>query len=111
MPFCFSRRIQSRTARTTSGDRPSAGLVEDEQPGVGEQGAGHAEGSQRLDVLRGLHGLAHGLDQVRERVQVVTDEPDHGVVVVRVERVRGPEALSRSPTLPLPPLQRARIAL
>ncbi len=42
------------------------------------------EGSQRLDVLRGLHGLAHGPDQMRERVQVVTNEPDHGVVVVRV---------------------------
>ena len=30
----------------------------------------HEEGAQRLEILRGLDGLAHGLDQVRERVQL-----------------------------------------
>ncbi len=30
------------------------------------------ERAERLDVLRGLDGLAHGLDQVRERVEVRT---------------------------------------
>src|SRR5712692_7568925 len=47
------------------------------------------EGAERLDVLRGLDGLAHGLDQVRERMEVLAHDTDDEVVVVDVEPVAG----------------------
>lgn len=46
------------------------------------------EGRPRpLDVLRGLNRLPHGLDDVRERVELAPEETDDEVVVVGVEPV------------------------
>src|SRR6202171_1729629 len=42
----------------------------------------HEEGTERLEVLRGLGGLAHRLHEVRQRVQLAADQADHAVVVV-----------------------------
>src|SRR5437764_4594236 len=49
----------------------------------------HEEGAERLEVLRGLRGLSHGLDEVRERMELAPDEADDEVVVVDVEPVAG----------------------
>jgi hypothetical protein len=49
----------------------------------------HEERAQRLDVLRRLDRLAHGLHEMGERVELPADEPDDEVVVVDVEAVAG----------------------
>src|SRR6266850_8077078 len=62
--------------------RPSA------ERGLPERVA-HEERAERGEVLRGLDGLAHGLHEVRERVQLAADQADDEVVVVDVEAVAG----------------------
>src|SRR6266850_5159860 len=47
------------------------------------------EGAERLQILRSLDGLSHGLDEMRERMEVAADEADDEVVVVDVEAVAG----------------------
>src|SRR5262245_28716099 len=45
------------------------------------------ERAEPLYVLRGLHRLSHGLDEMRQRMELAADEADHKIVVVRVEPV------------------------
>src|SRR2546428_13795513 len=47
------------------------------------------ERAERLDVLRGLDGLPHGLHEVRKGMQVAADQTDDEIVVVDVEPVAG----------------------
>src|ERR1700742_3250197 len=47
----------------------------------------HEERPHLHDELGGLPRAAHGLDHVGERVQLLADEPDDELVVVRVEPV------------------------
>src|SRR2546428_3948172 len=47
------------------------------------------ERAERLDVLRGLDGLPHGLHEVRERMEVAADEANDEIVVVGVEHMTG----------------------
>src|SRR3989475_12666992 len=47
------------------------------------------ERPERLDVLRGLGRLPHGLHEVRERMELAAHEADDEIVVVDVEPVAG----------------------
>src|SRR6266849_497463 len=47
------------------------------------------ERAERLDVLRGLDGLPHGLHEVRKGMEVAAHETDDEIVVVDVEPVAG----------------------
>ena len=47
------------------------------------------ERPQRLQILRRLDRFSHRLHQVRQRVELATDQADHEVVVVRVDAVTG----------------------
>jgi hypothetical protein len=49
----------------------------------------HEEGAKALEVLRGLDGLPHGLDEMGEGLELPAHEADHEVVVVDVEAVTG----------------------
>src|SRR5262249_29839463 len=63
-------RLQGITA---SAERAASAVA------VGDEA--HEEGAHLGDVLGGLLGLAHGLDQVAQRVELVADEADDELVV------------------------------
>ena len=52
-------------------------------------GPADEERAQAIEVERGLLRLAHGLDDRRQREQLLADEADHEVVVVAVEAMAG----------------------
>src|SRR5439155_10287981 len=77
---------------TTASSASQWRLVKVRQPSAGfalPEDEADEERPEALDVLRGLRRLAHGLDEVRERMQIAADEPDDEVVVVSVEPVAG----------------------
>src|SRR5262245_15389490 len=46
------------------------------------------EGSEALEILRGLRGLAHSLHEMRQGMKLAADEADDEVVVVDRKRTR-----------------------
>src|SRR5207247_6019148 len=77
------RASQARNAHLRRGPRISGARRRRTLP----ERVADEERAERLDVLRGLDGLPHGLHEVRKGMQVAADETDDEIVIVDVEPV------------------------